>query len=66
MTLWRKHASDYAKAVGGRPWKDLLMPHDALAANATLESLVRRFGVDSKLQFALGRTDFQSCPQLNT
>jgi type III restriction enzyme len=43
-TLWCKHASDYAKTVGGKPWKYLLVPHDAVAANVTLENLVARYG----------------------
>ena len=42
-TLWCKHASDYAKTVGGKPWKYLLVPHDAVAANVTLENLVARY-----------------------
>jgi type III restriction enzyme len=43
-TLWCKHASEYAKTVGGKPWKYLLVPHDAVAANVTLENLVARYG----------------------
>lgn len=46
-TLWCKHASDYAKTVGGKPWKYLLVPHDAVAANVTLENLVARYGADT-------------------
>lgn len=48
-TLWCKHASDYAKAVGGKPWKYLLVPHDAVAANVTLENLVTRYKVEFNL-----------------
>jgi type III restriction enzyme len=44
-TLWCKHASDYAKTVGGKPWKYLLVPHAAVAANVTLENLVARYGM---------------------
>jgi type III restriction enzyme len=43
-TLWCKHATDYAKTVGGKPWRYLLVPHDAVAANVTLENLVARYG----------------------
>ena len=43
-TLWCKHATDYANTVGGKPWKYLLVPHDAVAANVTLENLVTRYG----------------------
>jgi type III restriction enzyme len=46
-TLWCKHASDYAKTVGGKPWKYLLVPHDAVAANVTLENLVARYSVSA-------------------
>ncbi len=44
-TLWCKHASDYAKTVGGKPWKYLLVPHDAVAANVTLENLIARYSM---------------------
>lgn len=35
---------DYAKTVGGKPWKYLLIPHDAVAANVTLDNLITRYG----------------------
>ncbi len=44
-TLWCKHASEYAKTVGGKPWKYLLVPHDAVSANITLENLMTRYGL---------------------
>lgn len=40
---WCRHASDYTAGVGGKPWRYLLVPHDALAANATIAGLVSRF-----------------------
>jgi type III restriction enzyme len=43
-TLWCKHASDHARKVGGKPWRYLLIPHDAVAANVTLENLLVRYG----------------------
>ena len=43
--LWCKNASDYAKSVGGKPWRYLLIPHDAVAANVTLQALIGRFAV---------------------
>jgi type III restriction enzyme len=43
-TLWCKHATEYAMTVGGKPWKYLLIPHDAVAANVTLDKLIERFG----------------------
>jgi type III restriction enzyme len=45
---WCKHASDYSAAQGGKPWRYLLIPHDAVAVNATLPALVSRFTVGTK------------------
>ncbi len=42
--LWCENASDHAMQHGGNPWKYLLIPHDAVAANMTLENLVVRYG----------------------
>lgn len=42
---WCKHASDHAKTYKGKPWKYLLIPHDAIADNITLEWLAAQFGV---------------------
>lgn len=42
-TLWCKNASDYSAKVGGKPWRYLLIPHDAVAANVTLDALIARF-----------------------
>ena len=36
---WCKQASDYAQTYGGKPWKYLLIPHDAIAENMTLAGL---------------------------
>ena len=33
---WCKNASDYSQQHGGKPWKYLLIPHDAVAVNKTL------------------------------
>jgi type III restriction enzyme len=43
--LWCKNATDYSNKVGGKPWRYLLIPHDAVAANVTMDNLVSRFGV---------------------
>ena len=40
---WCAHASDHARSYGGKPWKYILIPHDAIAGNMTLEGLDRRF-----------------------
>lgn len=36
---WCKRASDHAKTYGGKPWKYVLIPHDVVAENVTLEWL---------------------------
>jgi type III restriction enzyme len=43
--LWCKNATDYSMKVGGKPWRYLLIPHDAVAANVTIDNLITRFGV---------------------
>ena len=40
---WCKQASDHAKTYGGKPWKYLLIPHDVIAENITLEWLAAQF-----------------------
>jgi type III restriction enzyme len=40
---WCRHASDHAKTYNGKPWKYVLMPHDAVAENMTIERLAERF-----------------------
>jgi type III restriction enzyme len=42
---WCERASDHAKSYGGKPWKYLLIPHDAIAENMTLVGLERQFVV---------------------
>ncbi len=42
---WCKQASDHAKTYRGKPWKYLLIPHDVVAENVTLEWLAAQFGV---------------------
>lgn len=44
---WCRNASEYSKAQGGKPWKYLLVPHDAVAHNATVSVLAGRFAVVS-------------------
>ncbi len=44
---WCRNASDYSQAQGGKPWKYLLVPHDAVAHNATVSALTGRFVVAS-------------------
>jgi type III restriction enzyme len=39
---WCKQASDHARGHGGKPWTYVLIPHDAIAENMTLEGLAKR------------------------
>jgi len=40
---WCQHASNYAATYQGKLWKYLLIPHDEIAENITLEWLASRF-----------------------
>ncbi|MDE2148839.1 MAG: DEAD/DEAH box helicase family protein [Gammaproteobacteria bacterium] len=40
---WCAHATDYARTNGGKPWRYVLIPHDAIADNMTLKGLVERY-----------------------
>ncbi len=42
---WCKHASENAARHGGKPWKYLLIPHDAISENMTIRGLADRFAV---------------------
>jgi len=44
---WCRLASGHAAEHQGKPWRYLLVPHDAVAANVTLGGLVDRFAVRS-------------------
>ena len=39
-----QHASDHSATYGGKPWKYVLIPHDAIAENMTLAGLAVQFG----------------------
>jgi type III restriction enzyme len=41
---WCANASEHARTYGGKPWRYLLIPHDEIAENMTLEALAKRFG----------------------
>ena len=41
---WCANASDHAASYGGKPWRYVLIPHDEIAENITLEGLAERFG----------------------
>jgi type III restriction enzyme len=40
---WCRHATTYAATCEGKPWKYVLIPHDAIAENMTLEGLARAY-----------------------
>lgn len=42
---WCAHASDYSVQHGGKPWRYLLVPHDAVAVNKTLVALIQSHAV---------------------
>ncbi len=42
---WCRNASNYAATCGGKPWQYVLIPHDVIAENVTLELLARQFEV---------------------
>jgi len=42
---WCKHATEHAEQHGGKKWSYLLIPHDAITGNMTLEGLASRFAV---------------------
>jgi type III restriction enzyme len=41
---WCRNASAYAAAQGGKPWRYVLIPHDAIADNMTLVGLATQYG----------------------
>ena len=40
---WCKHASDHSVQHGGKKWRYLLIPHDAIAGNMTVAGLASRY-----------------------
>ena len=44
-TTWCAHASSHTKANGGKPWTYMLIPHNAIAENMTIDGLTRQFAV---------------------
>jgi type III restriction enzyme len=41
---WCANASAHAQSYGGKPWHYLLIPHNEIATNITLDALAARFG----------------------
>ena len=42
---WCGYASDHERRHGGKPWRYVLIPHDAVEANRTLAGLTAQFTV---------------------
>lgn len=40
---WCANASEHARSNGGKLWQYLLIPHDEIAENITLDALAKRF-----------------------
>ncbi len=43
---WCRQASDHARTYGGKSWQYVLIPHDAIAENMTLDGLASQFAVN--------------------
>lgn len=41
---WCANSSEHAASYGGKPWRYVLIPHDEIAENMTLDGLAARFG----------------------
>jgi type III restriction enzyme len=44
---WCTQACAYSAQHGGKPWRYLLIPHDAVQVNVTLDALVSRYGLQA-------------------
>lgn len=42
---WCRHATKHAATYGGKPWSYLLIPHDSIAENMTIDGLVRQYAI---------------------
>lgn len=41
---WCERAATHEQSIEGKPWRYVLIPHDAVTGNATLKALVDRYG----------------------
>ncbi|MDD2707884.1 MAG: DEAD/DEAH box helicase family protein [Verrucomicrobiae bacterium] len=46
---WCKHATEHEKKHGGKPWTYLLIPHDAIQENKTLQGLAATYAWNEEL-----------------
>ena len=42
---WCRHATTHAASYGGKPWSYLLIPHNSIAENMTIDGLVQQYAV---------------------
>lgn len=42
---WCNHATNHAKTYNGKPWRYLLIPHDEIAENNTIDGLCLKFKI---------------------
>lgn len=47
-TTWCMHASSHEKDNGGKPWRYLLIPHDAIADNMTIVGLAESYTLQAQ------------------
>jgi len=47
---WCANASAHARSYGGKPWHYMLIPHDGIATNITLDALAARFSACSPVR----------------
>ena len=44
---WCQYANEHAEKIGGKKWKYLLIPHDEILPNSSIEGLISRFAVEN-------------------
>src|SRR3972149_2132643 len=55
-TKWCRNTSEHAASYGGKPWRYVLMPHDAIADNMTLGGLAGPHGPEKPKCAIRGKT----------
>jgi type III restriction enzyme len=40
---WCRHATDHELSCGGKPWRYVLIPHDAIADNMSIDGLAKSY-----------------------
>ena len=68
---WCQHATEHATRNGGKPWKYLLIPQDAIAENMSLAGLAAQFAAAIRhagqlVAVRIGRDGRRHAPPLHT